>query len=210
VNADLLRRAITTRALLLAAAVGLSVSACSVFSPPLVNDYNAGDGVSATITDPANGSTLDLRNFVVVAADSGGVGRLVGTAVNNGSTPVQLSLSTDQTSGGATGQAMVTVPAYGITKIGFDEGQEMLLSNVPAAGTFVAMSPKTDAGGTVAMHVPVVPAVGFYATLAPPTTLPSPSPTAVPSGTATGTSTGTATGTSTGTATPTPSVTTTP
>ena len=197
-NADLLRRASFTRALLLAAAVALSVSACSEFSPPLVADYNAADGVSGTITDPASGATLDLRNFVVVAGDSGGVGRLVGTVVNNGSTPVQLSVIADQSATGVTGQAQITVPAFGVAKIGFDDGQEVLLNNVPAAGKFLAISPKTDAGGSVAMDIPVVPAVGYYATLAPPTALPSPSPTAVPSGTASGT------------ATPAPSVTTTP
>ena len=82
----------------------------------------------------------------------------------------------------------------------------MLLNNVPAAGKFLAISPKTDAGGSVAMDIPVVPAVDYYATLAPPTALPSPSPTAVPPGTATGAATGTATGT----ATPAPAVTTTP
>ena len=53
----------------------------------------------------------------------------------------------------------------------------MLLSNVPAAGTFLAISPKTDAGGSVAMDIPVVPAVGYYATLAPP---PAPAPAAPP------------------------------
>ena len=198
-NADLLRRAATIRALLLAAAVGLSVSACSVFSPTLVADYNAGDGVSATITDPASGSALDLRNFVVVAGDSGGVGRVVGTVVNNGTTPVQLTLTSDQSAGGATGPAQITVPPYGITKIGFDEGPEVLLNNVPAAGTFLTITPRTDAGGSVAINVPVVPAIEYYATLAPPTALPSPSPTAVPSSAG-----------ATGTATPTPSVTTTP
>jgi hypothetical protein len=203
VNADLLRRAATIRALLLAAAVGLSVSACSVFSPPLVADYEAADGVSATITDPATGSTLDLQNFVVVAEQSGGVGRVVGTVVNNGTKPVRLLLTTDQTSGGAAGQGVVTVPAVGVTRIGFDGGQEVLLTNVPAAGTFLAMTPRTEAGGSVAMTVPVVPPVAYYATLAPPTSLPTPSLTAVPGGAG-------ATGTATGTATPSPSVTTTP
>jgi hypothetical protein len=197
VNADLLRRASTTRALLLAAAVALTVSACSVFSPSLVADYGSGDGLSATITDPADGSTLDLRNFVIVAGDSGGVGRLVGTVVNNGPRPVQLQLTTDQTAGGATGQTMITVSPFGVTKIGFDEGQEMFLSNVPAAGTFVAMSPRTDAGGSVSLDIPVVPPVGYYATLAPPAALPSPTPTAVPSGAATGSATPTPTTTPT-------------
>lgn len=167
-------------------AAALTLSGCSITSPSLITNYDAGDGVSATITDPLDGSSLDLRNFVVVAEENGTAGRVVGTLVNSGSTAVEVTLVPTEPSVGQIGPTTITVPAHGVTKVGFGGGPEIFLRTVSPAGTFIAMSPKTAAGGTVQFNVPVVPPTNYYATLAPPSPLPGvivPTLTAPPTGT---------------------------
>jgi hypothetical protein len=147
-----------------------------------------------------DGSTLDLRDFVVVAAEEGTAGRVVGTLVNGGSTPVEVTVVPTEPSVGQIGPTTITVPAHGITKVGFDGGPEIFLRTVPPAGTFLELSPKTAAGGTVQFDVPVVPPRAYYATLAPPSPLPA--PVIVPTVTAPPTGTPTPTGSPAPTPTP--------
>jgi hypothetical protein len=166
------------------------LSGCSVLSPDTIaTPYPPGDGINATVTNPADGSSVDLRNFLVVAAAEGTAGRVVGAVVNTGAQPVELSLAAAQ-GASTTRPTTVEVPPGGITQVGSDDGTQMILEQTPGAGRMIAMRAATTSGGAVDMLVPVLAPVGFYATLTPPPTptatpLPAPAetPSAVPSAT---------------------------
>jgi hypothetical protein len=169
---------------LAAAALGaLSVllAGCSELSPDTIaTPYAPGDGVSANLTNPADGSYVGLRNFLIVAASEGDAGRVVGSVVNTGTTPVQLSLAADQGASTAPVVVRVDVPALGVTQVGSDEGTQMLLGATPGAGRMMPIRAATTSGGAVDLTVPVLAPVGFYATLAPPPPTPALGVTATP------------------------------
>jgi len=195
------RRRRTGLPLAVVALLALFLAGCSELSPDTIaTPYAPGDGVSANVTNPADGSYIGLRNFLIVAAADGSAGRVVGTVVNTGAQPVQVALAADQGASTAPVTVQVEVPAFGLTQVGSDQGTQMILGETPGAGRMMPMRAATTSGGAVDLTVPVLAPVGFYATLTPP----PPTPTLVPVPTVTP---GSATP---GTATPVPSATTSP
>ena len=165
-------------------ALSVLLAGCSELSPDTIaTPYAPGDGVSANVTNPADGSYIGLRNFLIVAAPEGDAGRVVGTVVNTGATPVQVALAADQGSSTAPVTIRVDVPAFGIAQVGSDEGTQRILGETPGAGRMMPMRAATTSGGAVDLTVPVLAPVGFYATLTPPPPTPSVSATPAPSGT---------------------------
>lgn len=152
--------------LALAVPAALLAAGCSVTSPAtVIEPYPPSDGVQVDIRDPADGSALKLRNFLVVASADGKRGQVIGAVVNTGSSQVQLQLAA--TSSSSTGAPVqVEVPAAGLTQIG-PSGTPVVLDQISAPGTFLEMTAGTSAGGTQSFSVPVVPATGDYAALAP-------------------------------------------
>jgi hypothetical protein len=172
------RRTVTIRTVAAASgalALALAVSGCSTRSPATtVEPHPPSDGVQVDVANPADGSAVKLRNFVVVADGTSGRGQVVGAVVNTGGSPVQLQL----TAAGATaagGQAQIEVPAAGLAQVG-PGGTAVVLEQVPAPGRFLQMTAATGSGGTQSFAVPVVAATSQYADLAPPAATPSATP----------------------------------
>lgn len=154
---------------LAAAVLTAGLAGCAGLSPATIaTPYAAADGVAGSLSNAADGSSVELRNMLVVAAESGGTGRLVGTLANSGSTPVQVLVGLTPTPGAAgAAPATIAVPAKGAVQLGNGKG-EVLLAGVPAAGRLVSITAQTGTGGAAQLRLPVVAPVGYYQTLAPP------------------------------------------
>ena len=173
-----------------AAALALSLSACSTQSPALVPSYPASDGVSGTIGD----SGVDLRNFLVVGSAQGSAADVLGVIVNDNASQVTVSVLADAGASAQASQTQVQVPAHGATSVGPGTGQTAVsipeLSVAPGADT--TLMAQTQGGGTADLTIPVLPPQGYYSSI---------TPGATPSGIATPLTTGTATPTGTASAT---------
>lgn len=165
------RAASVLRATALAGAV-LLASGCAVFSP-VQTDY---------AYQPADGPGLDtgavqLRNLVVVAAEEGASGVLVGQAVNDSAESVELTFAV----AGATGSAdqppaSRVVPASSGGAISTD-GSQVVLAGVPQGpGGLVELTVGTPETGQNIVQVPVLAPTGYYEPFAAPAVAPLPSP----------------------------------
>ncbi len=148
---------VTTRATLAlrAAAIAgaaLLASGCAVFSPVQTQyAYQPADGPALDTGD------LQLRNLVVVAAEKGGEGVLVGQAVNPSTSAVQASFSV----GGGT-PATLTVPATSGATLS-QGATSVVLTEVPGGpGEVVELTVTTPAAGANLVVVPVLAPTGYY------------------------------------------------
>ena len=161
-----------------AGALGLALTGCSVLSPAITaTPYAAADGVEGSLTNAADGSTIDLRNMLIVTGEKGGPGNLVGTLANSGSKPVQVKIGLTPASADAQlVTSTVTVPANSAVQLGDPEESAgaVVLVDVPAAGRMAGLTVSTDGGGVDNLTVPVMLAQDYYATLTPaPVTTPT-------------------------------------
>ena len=78
------------RTALVAAALAVGLSGCSALSPSTVTEtYPASDGTNTDLP----GSSVALRNFLVIGAEKGAPAELVGAVINDGAAPVDVSQS---------------------------------------------------------------------------------------------------------------------
>ncbi|WP_377645049.1 hypothetical protein [Oryzobacter terrae] len=151
------RAASALRATALAGALLLGAAGCAVFSP-VQTDY---------AYQPADGPALDtgdlkLRNLVVVAAEKGGDGILVGQAVNGAAQAVQVSFSV-----GSDTPANRTVPASSGAALSAP-GSSVVLTAVPGGpGDVVDLTVTTPGSGQNVVTVPVLAPTGYYTQFAP-------------------------------------------
>ncbi len=151
------RAASALRATALAGAVLVAVSGCAVLSPVQTDaNYQPADGPRLDTGD------LELRNLVVIAAEKGGDGILIGQAVNDSPQAVQVSFSV----GGDT-PANRTVPATSGAALS-TPGSTVVLTAVPGApGDVVDLTVTTPASGPSVVTVPILAPTGYYAQFAP-------------------------------------------
>jgi hypothetical protein len=158
-----------------AGVLGTVLAGCSALSPATIaTPYAAADGVDSSLSDVADGSTVKLRNMLIVTGPEGGRGQVIGTLTNTGTGPVQVLMALSAAAQGAA-PTPVTVPAGGAVQLGAGDSR-VVLDDVPAAGRMAGLTVTTQGGGTADLTVPVMAAEGFYASLTPP----PPSPTATP------------------------------
>jgi hypothetical protein len=145
------RAAAVLRATALAGAL-LLASGCAVFSPVQTDyPYQAGDGPSLDTGD------LRFGNLVVVAAEEGGDGVLVGQAVNESARAVDVTFAL-----GEGAPARRTIPASSGTGLS-EGGQAVVLTGVPAGpGELVQLTVTTPESGPNVVQVPVFAPTGYY------------------------------------------------
>lgn len=166
-------------ALLLGAALG----ACSFTSPQTIaTPYAASDGVNGSIPDPATGTSVLLRNMLLVTTGEGAPGLLVGAVANQGTEPVNVTLTVLDPQGNPVGGGTVRAPAQGLTELG-SGGVTITVASVPSIpGSNLQLQVDTPSGGD-RLTLPVLPNQGPYVDETPPASSPSPtsSPSASPS-----------------------------
>lgn len=158
----------SSRLAVLALGAALGLTACSATNPATIaTPYAASDGSNAEITDPATGAVVKLRNFLVVGADKGKPGVLLGAVANEGDQPVELTLTVQtQTDGkvATIGTGKVTAKPGELTQVG-PTGTAVPLPSLPSGpGVVVQLNAQSPAGGET-INIPVVAAVGAYASI---------------------------------------------
>lgn len=153
------------RATVGAAAVALLASGCAVFSPVTTNlQYDPADGVPATVGD------LALRDLVLVGGDGEAV--VSGSAVNLGHETLTVqftAIATDQQTEPAGGSEITLKPREQVDLA----TKGLVLQGVTAKpGSIAGLGITSRTGGAVVVNVPVLRAVGAYATVTP--TVPAP------------------------------------
>jgi len=110
--------------------------------------YAASDGIVRNVGD------VKLRNLLIVAADEAEPGRIIGTAVNTSSSPVELSFEAEG------GTAQVTIPAnseYRFDDVAEDEVEgEAVLAQAGAMPGALAPVTVTAASDSEELQIPVV------------------------------------------------------
>jgi hypothetical protein len=148
----------SSRALLLASAAAV-LAGCAWTSPSTTQlPYEPSDGTGGAIGD------LLLRNVLVVAAEEGGTGALVGVLVNRGPDELSVELTTLPEDGGDSFSETVEVPANSSLRL---EEEEVLLESVDVPlGALLPLEARTDEGG-VELQLPVLDPSGPYDGLLP-------------------------------------------
>ncbi len=136
----------------LVAGGALLLSGCQVISPRQTDVmYDAADGVSVDV------GAVQVRNLVVVADKKGGPGTISGAVANPGSTAVELTFATSETS--SVKQKVEPGQTLNLS-VG---GAKVTLPVVDAApGDVVVVTVGDAATGPAPVNVPVVPATGYY------------------------------------------------
>ena len=149
------RAALALRATALLAAT-LLASGCAVFSPTQTDyDYPAADGVRLSIPG------LELRNLAIVLEEEGGTGVLIGQAVNNGTSAVDVTFAVE----GASATATAAVPATSGNALS-DATSLVEIASLPAApGDTVSLVVSTAEAGQNIVTVPVLAASGHNGTI---------------------------------------------
>ncbi len=149
------RLAVTAAAL---ASGSLLLSGCQVISPRQTDVmYDAGDGVSVDV------GAVKVRNLLIVADKKDGPG-VISAAIGN---PTGQDQTVSFGFQGGAAPAQTTVPAYGEANVSMS-GTKTQVTGVPGEpGTMVTLQVATASGGTAPVLVPVLPATGDYAALAP-------------------------------------------
>ena len=144
------RAALALRATALLAAT-LIASGCAVFSPTQTDyDYPAADGVRLSIPG------LELRNLALVLEEEGGTGVLIGRAVNNSTSAVDVTFAVE----GASANATATVPATSGNALS-DPTSLVEIESLPAApGDTISLVVSTQEAGQNIVTVPVLSANG--------------------------------------------------
>ncbi|MGO2110212.1 MAG: hypothetical protein ACTH31_01200 [Pseudoclavibacter sp.] len=154
-------RAAASVALAVALAGGLA--GCNLISSQATMiQYSASDGVHVTVGD------LEFRNvMILVNGDEGQtstLGSFVGAIVNHAGESGTVTVDAE----GVTGQIALD-PSSSITKFGYDDGQQVLLSGAPLdVGATVEVTFTNPGGESTVFDVPVLDGtLAEYATLIP-------------------------------------------
>lgn len=149
------RAALALRATALVAA-SLLASGCAVFSPTQTDyDYPASDGVALTIPG------LELRNLALVVENRGGPAVLIGQAVNNGTSAVDVTFGLD----GATSTETAAVPAFSGNTLS-DPAELIEFEGLPAnPGDTITLTVSTPEAGQNVVTVPVLAGVHHNGTV---------------------------------------------
>lgn len=135
------------------AATATTLSGCMYLSPAqTTKSYEAADGTDQTI------GNVQLENVLIVTSAKGQPGQLQGLAVNNGQSPVKLTVQAGQST------TSLTIP--GATAVRLD-GKSSGVSNKTVSpvtvasvaaepGSYQQVSFTTTAGGTTQLQVPVM------------------------------------------------------
>ena len=161
---------------LVTAALAVVLSACSALSPSTISEpYAASDGASLNLP----GTSVALRNFLVIGAEKGSAAVVVGSVINGGPNQVQVSLQSDL---GTTTQPTATVVTVGpnsSVQVGPDQKVSMEIAELPVEpGATTTFSAATVAGGKAELIVPVLRPEVEYSNLTPAPTTDEPTPTA--------------------------------
>lgn len=140
----------------LVAAGSLTLSGCAVLSPVQTDvKYPAADGFELSLVD------VEFRDLAVVAGEKDGPGVLIGQAVNQGGTAVDVEFAT------ATGTPVrASVPAYSSTTLSGATTQVTLDKIPDAPGGMTTVTIRTRASGQNIIEVPVLAPIGPYAEFA--------------------------------------------
>ncbi len=155
--------------LLVALVASPGLAACAATNAvTTAKTYAAGDGFSGEIADPASGTSVQLRNMLVVGEKKGGPGTLLGAVVNNGAKPIDVSLTVlDATGQAQLGTGTVTVAPGQLVKVGPGEKSSVSISALPVdAGAVIQLKAGTPAGSDQ-LSVPVMAPTGTYAGIKP-------------------------------------------
>jgi hypothetical protein len=172
-------RDVAGRSALATAVLALSLAGCSLASPATIaTPYPAADGVGTDLP----GTGVKLRDFLVVGTEKGAPAEVIGAVVNNGSTPIEVSLQADLGATAQPTQTVVRVAAQSITLLGPQQRTRMEIPDLPVVpGSLTGISAATAAGGRADFSVPVLLPHGPYAGLTPsPTPTETPTPTGSP------------------------------
>jgi hypothetical protein len=171
-------REVAVRTALAMATLTVSLAGCSALSPRVINTpYPASDGVQLNLP----GGGVKLRDFLVVGTAQGSPAEVIGSVVNDGPSPVQVSLQSDPGPTAQPTQTLVQVEAHGRVQIGPDQATRMEIPELPVPpGAATAISAATASGGTASFQVPVLLPTDAYAGLTAPPTTAAPSPTKTP------------------------------
>jgi hypothetical protein len=129
--------------------------------------YAASDGVNAEIAGGEGTGAVRLLNMLLVSAEKGEAGALVGAVSNEGTSPVTVNFIVLDPSGQSQlGTGVVTAAPRALTKIGGD-GTAVTVPSVPVVpGSNLRLQATTSAGGSQ-LTLPVMEASGPYASYAP-------------------------------------------
>jgi hypothetical protein len=133
-------------------------SGCATFSPVQTDEnYLPADGVQLTVPG------LDLRDVAILAAAEGGPGVIIGQAINDGPSAIDVTFGVE----GAKAPVTAVVPANSAANLS-TPSTRVELESVPAApGAVVELTVVTKQAGTNVVRVPVLAPEGPYADLRP-------------------------------------------
>jgi hypothetical protein len=163
------------------AAVGLTiVTGCALTSPDIITDpYVAADGANADLP-LGDGSSLSLRNVVVVLDKAGGTGQVIGAVSYDGTEPVILEVAAANPaqvpavtpSKEQAAQTGSDAPALPAVSVGFEgpgmlqigpEGTPLVLPAVTLApGQHLDLTARSPSTGAVQLRVPIVAPTHYY------------------------------------------------
>lgn len=157
------RRPARTAQICVALAIAASTaSACAVLSPTtMTTPYAASDGTNGEIAGADGASVVALRNMLVVAAEEGGPGLLLGALTTDGTEPVDVALTVSG-AGSVLLTESFTVEPSTLTVLG-EGGTEVAIDEVDSApGTVITLNATTASGG-VTLNLPVLAPEDSYA-----------------------------------------------
>lgn len=160
---------------LVTAALAVVLSGCSALSPSTIAEpYAASDGANLNLP----GTSVSLRNFLVIGAEKGEAAVVVGAVINNSPTTVQVSLQADLGETAQPAATVVTVGPNSSVQLGPDQKVSMEIPELPVEpGATTKFSAATTAGGKAELIVPVLPPEVEYSNLTPAPTTAEPTPT---------------------------------
>jgi hypothetical protein len=158
-------RDVVGRTALVTAVLAIGLSGCSELSPSIVTEpYPASDGTNAELP----GSTVALRNFLVIGAEKGKPAELIGAVVNDSAEAVDVAFQTDPGGGAQPAQAVVKVEPYSTVQIGPEQKNTLSIPQLSVEpGATTSLSAATTAGGRTEITVPVLRPEDEYASITP-------------------------------------------
>lgn len=145
-----------------------ALTGCSAVNPITTDrPYNASDGIRVTL-----GTSFTAENLLIISAEEGDPGALIGGLTNRGSTNLVVTLAAD----GAQ-DVTVAVPAGVTVLLGSESNEPVELDAVDVPpGATLPVTISTPEGGSEQISIPVLDGTfAPYATLVP---TPTPTPTA--------------------------------
>ncbi len=164
-------RDIAGKSALVTAALAVVLSGCSVLSPSIITEpYPAADGVNVDLP----GSTVALRNVLVIGAEKDAPAVVLGSVANTGSTEVEVSLQADLGETAQPTQTVVRVGANSSVQLGPGQKFEMAIPELPVEpGATIKLSAATTTGGRTELTVPVLRPEDEYTNITPAATTPA-------------------------------------